>query len=79
MISLNVNYYIHFKNVNHNEIPSSFQSEEEEINKVPLYKILQKNSPEWKYLLLGCIGSLLFGAYPPLFGYSLGGVFDVSM
>lgn len=44
-----------------------------------LYKVLQKNSPEWKYILLGCIGAALYGAYPPLFGYSIGGVFGVSV
>lgn len=28
--------------------------------------------------MLGCIGAALFGAYPPLWGLSLSGIFDVS-
>lgn len=69
------------KNANKFEVnlSSNLQTQEEEIEKVSLYNVLKKNSPEWKYILLGCFGAGLFGTYPPLFGYSLGGFFDVSM
>ena len=47
--------------------------------KVPFVTILKLSAPEWKYLLVGCIGSGLFGAYPFLFGISFGGISDVCI
>ncbi|XP_028401686.1 multidrug resistance protein 1-like [Dendronephthya gigantea] len=54
----------------------SRKSEEEDVRPVSLKKVLQKNRPEWGYMLLGCIGAAIFGAYPFLFGLSLGGIYD---
>ena len=42
-------------------------------------KLFQKSRPEWGFMLIGSIGAAIFGAYPFLFGLSLGGIFDVSM
>ena len=40
-------------------------------------RILKQNAPEWKYLLLGCFGAVLFGAYPPVYGNTFGGIYEV--
>ena len=40
--------------------------------------LLKLSAPEWKYLLIGCFGSILYGAFPFLYGKAYGGLFDVS-
>ena len=47
--------------------------------KVPFLSILKLNVPEWKYLVVGCIGSALYGAYPFLYAISFGGITDVCV
>lgn len=48
------------------------------VKPVSFTRILKLNSPEWKYLLIGCFGAALFGAYPFLFGIAFGGIYEVS-
>jgi hypothetical protein len=40
--------------------------------------LIKLSEPEWKYLLIGCIGSVLYGSFPFLYGKAYGGLFDVS-
>ena len=41
-------------------------------------RILKMNYPEWHYLVFGCFGAALYGAYPPLYGVAFGKMYDVS-
>ena len=36
------------------------------------------SAPEWKYLVVGCFGSTLYGLYPALYGIAIGGIYEVS-
>ena len=46
--------------------------------KVPLLSLLKMNATEWRYLLIGCFGSGLYGAYPFLYAIAFGGFNEVS-
>lgn len=37
------------------------------------------NSPEWAYLLFGCIGCIINGGLVPIYAYFYGQVFEVNM
>ena len=40
--------------------------------------LIKMSAPEWKYLAVGCFGSILYGTFPFLYGKAYGGLFDVS-
>ena len=48
------------------------------VKPVSFTRILKLNSPEWRYLVIGCFGAALYGAYPSLFGLAFGGIYEVS-
>ena len=47
--------------------------------KVSLFSLLKANATEWRFLLIGCFGAGLYGAYPIFFATAFGGFTDVSM
>ncbi|XP_028411655.1 multidrug resistance protein 1-like isoform X2 [Dendronephthya gigantea] len=46
----------------------------DEIKPISFVKILKWNSPDWKFMFLGCFGAMLYGAYPFLYGITFGEV-----
>lgn len=58
------------------ESKMDFNKEEEEAPPVSFHRVLKMNKSEWHYILIGCIGCALYGAYPFLFAICLAGVFD---
>ena len=55
-----------------------FQTEEgEPVKPMSFFKILKHNLQEFWYLVMGCIGSALYGACPFVYGIAMGGIFEV--
>jgi len=52
--------------------------EEEEPPPISMFTILKKNMPEWPYILLGSIGSIVVGFAMPIFGVLFGDIIGVS-
>lgn len=55
------------------------ESEEEkkkEENKGSFTRIMRLNAPEWHYILLGCLGSIMFGAVQPAFAVIFASILD---
>jgi len=44
-----------------------FQDEKDEEPKGSFKRIMQMSAPEWYFILLGCLGSLVFGGVQPSF------------
>lgn len=42
-----------------------------------MWKLMKFNSPEWAYLLFGCIGCIINGGLVPVYAYFYGQVFEV--
>jgi hypothetical protein len=53
-------------------------AEEEEPPQISMLTILKKNMPEWPYILLGSVGSLVVGFAMPIFGVLFGNIIGVS-
>jgi hypothetical protein len=53
-------------------------AEEEKPPPVSMLTILKKNSPEWPYILLGCVGAIVMGFAMPIFGVLFGSILGVS-
>ncbi|XP_028416784.1 multidrug resistance protein 1-like isoform X1 [Dendronephthya gigantea] len=43
---------------------------------VSFRSLIKLSAPEWKYLVVGCFGSILYGTFPFLYGKAYGGLFD---
>ena len=52
-------------------------TEEEELPKIQITRLLKRNSPEWFYISIGCISSFLMGATMPIFSILFGDVLGV--
>lgn len=44
-----------------------------------MWKLIKVNSPEWIYLLFGCIGCTMNGGLVPIYAYFYGQVFEVRL
>ncbi|XP_028410025.1 multidrug resistance protein 1-like [Dendronephthya gigantea] len=53
-----------------------FTEDSEPVKAMPFLKILKYNSPEFWYIVLGCIGSALYGTCPFVYGIAVGGIFE---
>jgi len=53
-------------------------AEEEEPPPISMLTILKKNSPEWPYIILGSVGSIVMGFAMPIFGVLFGSIIGVS-
>ena len=53
-------------------------AEDEEPPQISMLTILKKNMPEWPYILLGSVGSLVVGFAMPIFGVLFGSIIGVS-
>jgi hypothetical protein len=53
-------------------------AEEEEPPPISMMTILKKNMPEWPYILLGSVGSVVIGFAMPLFAVLFGDIIGVS-
>jgi hypothetical protein len=53
-------------------------AEEEEPPPISMITILKKNMPEWPYILLGSVGSMITGFAMPVFGVLFGDILGVS-
>lgn len=59
---------------------TSEESLEEDVTKnVSLVEVMKLNSPEWKAITIGCIGSLVMGAAMPIFAVIFGDIVEVSL
>jgi hypothetical protein len=54
------------------------EEEDEEPPQVSMWTILQKNMPEWPYILMGSVGSIVTGFAMPIFGVLFGDIIGVS-
>ncbi|XP_028410024.1 multidrug resistance protein 1-like [Dendronephthya gigantea] len=52
------------------------EAEAEPVKPMSFFKILTYNSPEVWYIVIGCIGSALYGTCPFVYGVSMGGIFE---
>lgn len=55
--------------------------EDDEAEKPPpisMITILKKNMPEWPYILIGSVGSIVIGCAMPIFGVLFGDIVGVS-
>jgi hypothetical protein len=52
--------------------------EEQQPPPVSMIRILQKNMPEWPFILIGSIGSIVMGFAMPIFGVLFGDILGVS-
>jgi len=59
-------------------MPVIEDAEEEDPPPISMLTILKKNMPEWKYIFLGCVGSIIIGFAMPIFGVLFGGILGVS-
>ncbi len=55
------------------------QCDDDATKPVSFGSLVKLSSPEWKYLLIGCFGSVLYGSFPFLYGKAYGGLFDVRV
>lgn len=53
------------------------KEEEEELPSASFFKVMRLNSPEWPYILLGCIGSIINGAVQPGFAVIFSRILNV--
>lgn len=53
------------------------ESVDDEVYPVTIRKIVKLNTPEWPYLLMGCISALVVGASFPVFAILFGEVYGV--
>jgi ATP-binding cassette subfamily B (MDR/TAP) protein 11 len=51
---------------------------EEDVEPAPIFKVIKLNLPEWRWMLIGSIGSSLTGAFPFVFALILGELMGVS-
>jgi hypothetical protein len=58
--------------------PMIEDTEETQPPPVSMMKILKKNMPEWPYILVGSLGSLVMGCAMPIFGVLFGDILGVS-
>jgi hypothetical protein len=58
--------------------PMVDDAEDEEPPEISMLTILKKNMPEWPYILLGSVGSLIVGFAMPIFGVLFGNIIGVS-
>ena len=58
---------------------SSARQEAEEVPEVPLSRVFKLNSPEWPFIFLGCIGSIISGAIQPGFAVIFAEILGVSI
>lgn len=47
-------------------------------SKYCMWKLMKVNSPEWAYLLFGCVGCIINGGLVPIYAYFYGQVFEVK-
>jgi len=59
-------------------LPVMEDAEEEEPPPISMLTILKKNMPEWQYIVLGSVGSIIIGFAMPIFGVLFGGILGVS-
>lgn len=52
---------------------------DEEIYPVSVLRLLKLNSPEWPYILIGCISAIIAGASLPAFAILFGEFYGVSI
>jgi hypothetical protein len=52
--------------------------EEQQPPPVSMIRILEKNMPEWPFILIGSIGSIVMGFAMPIFGILFGDILGVS-
>jgi hypothetical protein len=65
--------------IHEDERPTMIEdTEETQPPPVSMMKILQKNMPEWPYILVGSLGSLVMGCAMPIFGVLFGDILGVS-
>ena len=58
--------------------PEAEDAEEEEPPPVSMITILKKNKPEWPYIFIGSVGSIVIGCAMPIFGVLFGNILGVS-
>jgi ATP-binding cassette subfamily B (MDR/TAP) protein 1 len=58
-------------------LPVMEDAEEEEPPPISMLTILKKNMPEWQYIVLGSVGSIIIGFAMPIFGVLFGGILGV--
>lgn len=59
-------------------MPVIEDDEEEDPPQISMLTILKKNMPEWPYIVLGSVGSIIIGFAMPIFGVLFGGILGVS-
>ncbi|XP_021353533.1 multidrug resistance protein 1-like isoform X2 [Mizuhopecten yessoensis] len=52
------------------------EKEEEIKNKGSFGRIMRMNAPEWYFIIIGCIGSIMFGAVQPAFAVLFAGILE---
>jgi hypothetical protein len=60
------------------KIPVIEDAEEEAPPPVSMMMILKKNMPEWPFIVLGSLGSIVIGCAMPIFGVLFGDILGVS-
>jgi hypothetical protein len=65
--------------IHEDERPAMIEdNEEKQPPPVSMMKILKKNMPEWPYILIGSLGSIVMGFAMPIFGILFGDILGVS-
>ena len=55
-----------------------YNMEEDTTPSVSVLEILKKNKPEWLFIVVACIGSVVVGCSMPLFAVLFGDIMEVS-
>jgi hypothetical protein len=58
--------------------PMIEDTEEEAPPRVPMMAILKKNKPEWPFIVVASVGSIVIGFAMPVFGILFGDILGVS-
>ena len=52
---------------------------EDDLEPAPIFKMIKLNLPEWRFMVIGSVGSALTGAFPFVFALILGELIGVSV
>ena len=50
----------------------------QDLNDVPMIRLLGMNAPEWKSMVIGCLGAMVNGSCHPVLGILLAEIISVS-
>jgi hypothetical protein len=65
--------------IHEDERPAMIEDiEEQQPPPVSMMRILKKNMPEWPFILIGSLGSIVMGFAMPIFGVLFGDILGVS-